>query len=39
MIGTGVVVLNNIGRDGLAKEMKFDTCAQFKAFAENDYEQ
>lgn len=39
MIGTGVVVLNNIGRDGLAKEMKFDTCAQFKAFVENDYEQ
>ena len=39
MLGSGIVVLNNIGRYGLAKEMKFDTCAEFKAFVENDYEQ
>ncbi len=39
VIGCGIVGLNIMGRDGLAKKVKFDTCAEFKAFVENEYDQ
>ena len=38
VLGVCIVIWNNIGWDVGMKELTFDTCADFKAFMENDYE-
>ena len=38
VLGVCIVIWNNIGWDVSMKELTFDSCADFKAFMENDYE-
>ncbi|MGM9644541.1 MAG: helix-turn-helix domain-containing protein [Eubacteriales bacterium] len=37
-IGTGIIVLNSMGRQAFRTDLEFDSCDDFKAFMESDYD-